>query len=113
MKIARLAHHKVFPLRTGKILKALGLVGFFDQIGIPTGDIKLRVRRDPETAFQRCREGRGFRRGLGLGTTKPGTLGVQGYKPTAEELAAMGIPDGENVVWVPRALLDEYAASLR
>ena len=46
-------------------------------------------------------------------TTKPGTLGVQGYKPTAEELAAMGVPDGENVVWVPRALLDEYAASLR
>lgn len=38
-------------------------------------------------------------------TTEPGVLAVQGYLPSAEELAAMGIPDGEGVVLVPRSLL--------
>lgn len=46
-------------------------------------------------------------------TTDPGVLAVQGYRPTAEELAAMGVPEGEDVVLVPRTLLDGYAASRR
>jgi hypothetical protein len=46
-------------------------------------------------------------------TTDPAMLGVQGYQPTPQELAAMGLPEGETVIWVPRAVLDEYAASLR
>ena len=45
-------------------------------------------------------------------TTDPGTLAIQGYRPSPEELAAMGLPEGETVVWVPQALLDEYVASL-
>ena len=46
-------------------------------------------------------------------TTDPGVLTVQGYRPTATELAAMGVPKGEDVVLVPRSVLDEYAASRR
>lgn len=42
-------------------------------------------------------------------TNRPPTLAVQGYIPTAEELAAMGLPEGESVVLVPRSLLDDYA----
>lgn len=38
-------------------------------------------------------------------TTDPALLAVQGYRPTAAELAAMGVPDGEGVVLVPRSLL--------
>ena len=40
--------------------------------------------------------------------TEPPTLAVQGYVPSPEELAAMGLPEGETVVLVPRSLLDEY-----
>ena len=45
-------------------------------------------------------------------TTDPARLAIQGYKPSPEELAAMGLPEGETVVLVPPGLLAEYAASL-
>ena len=38
-------------------------------------------------------------------TTEPETLAVQGYLPSPDEAAAMGIPSGEGVVLVPRSLL--------
>lgn len=38
-------------------------------------------------------------------TTDPELAAVQGYLPSAAELAAWGIPDGEGVVLVPRSLL--------
>lgn len=41
-------------------------------------------------------------------TTRPQVAAVQGYKPTTEELAAMGLPEGETVVLVPWSLLDSY-----
>ena len=46
-------------------------------------------------------------------TTDNDLLAVQGRRPSPEELAAMGCPDHETVVLVPRTLLAEYAASLR
>jgi hypothetical protein len=43
-------------------------------------------------------------------TTHPdGLLAVQGYIPSAAELAAMGLPEGETVVLVDRATLDGWA----
>ena len=42
-------------------------------------------------------------------TTQPPTMAVQGFVPSPDELAAMGLPAGETVVLVPRGLLDEYA----
>lgn len=42
-------------------------------------------------------------------TSQPPTLAVQGYVPSREELAEMGLPAGETVVLVPRDLLDQYA----
>jgi hypothetical protein len=37
-----------------------------------------------------------------------GFLAVQGYTLSAEELAAMGLPEGETVVLVDRPTLDGY-----
>lgn len=37
-------------------------------------------------------------------------LAVQGYTPTQEELAAMGLPEGETVVLVDRGTLDGWPA---
>lgn len=42
-------------------------------------------------------------------TTSPDLVAVQGYQPSPAELAAMGVPLGEGVVLVPRALLDGLA----
>lgn len=46
-------------------------------------------------------------------TTEGETLAVQGYIPGPEELAAMGLPEGETVVLVPRSLLGGFAAGRR
>ena len=43
-------------------------------------------------------------------TTDPQMAGVQGFLPTAEELAEMGLPENEGVVLVPWSLLDRYTA---
>ena len=44
-------------------------------------------------------------------TSQPGMIAVQGYAPSPAELAAMGVPDGETVVLVPRAIMDGWAAA--
>jgi hypothetical protein len=36
-------------------------------------------------------------------------IAVRGYIPTPEELAAMGLPEGETVVFVDRATMDGWA----
>lgn len=43
-------------------------------------------------------------------TNQPTVMAVQGYIPAPEDAAAMGLPEGEAVVLVPRSLLDSYAA---
>ena len=41
-------------------------------------------------------------------TANPAMGGVQGFKATPEELAEMGLPENETVVFVPWDLLDRY-----
>lgn len=44
-----------------------------------------------------------------ISETDRGTIVVQGYKLTAEQLASMNLPDGETAVEIPAHILQEAA----
>jgi hypothetical protein len=46
-------------------------------------------------------------------TTDRGSVVVQGYQLTSDELAAMSMPSGETAVEIPLALLKEVARAYR
>ncbi len=48
-----------------------------------------------------------------ISTTNRGTVTVQGIPLQGEELAAARVPDGEEIVEIPLALIEEAARALR